>query len=108
MTTGSTENSDTREQSLIESSESMDFIERKSISRRRSRSKQKLSANERSVDEDEDEQETVLNVAEKKSLPSSSSSKIEIIPPNFFARKSSEETTISTNEDLNAVSGQII
>ncbi|XP_011499272.1 PREDICTED: jouberin-like [Ceratosolen solmsi marchali] len=96
------------DESSMGSSESLDFVGRKSTARRRPPSgQQKLSANERSVDreepedidEAEDEQETILNVIEKKSVRSSSSSKIEIIPRNFFGRKSSEETTITTYED---------
>ncbi|KAJ8687887.1 hypothetical protein QAD02_023682 [Eretmocerus hayati] len=72
--------------------------------------KRKLSADRRSYHEEEDdddaedeeEQETVLNMMDKKSKNSLGSSKIEMIPSNFFEKRSSDETTISTNEDMNS------
>lgn len=104
-----TENSDTRDPSPSETFESPDFEKRKPVTRRRSSTKRKGSVDKRSLDdedeedEDEEEQETVLNVMDKRSRRSSGSSRIEIIPSNFFDKESSDETTISTNEEMHTV-----
>ncbi|XP_031776804.1 jouberin-like isoform X1 [Nasonia vitripennis] len=101
-----TENSDSRDLSPSETFESPDFEKRKPVTRRRSSTKRKGSVDRRSLDdeddeeEDEEEQETVLNVMDKRSRRSSGSSRIEIIPLNIFEKESSDETTISTNEEM--------
>lgn len=98
--------SDAKDPSASETPNSREFLQTKSLSRRRSSDKRKSSSDKRSEDEEEEEEEleTVLDAMDKKSRKSSSSSKIEIIPSKFFDRaESSDETTISTNDEMHSV-----
>ncbi|XP_058792514.1 uncharacterized protein LOC131664986 [Phymastichus coffea] len=103
-TAENTETSATKDPSVSGTPNSREFMQRKTLIRRRSSDKRKSSSDKRSEDEEEEEEEleTVLDAMDKRSR-SSGSSKVEIIPSRFFDRgESSDETTISTNEEMHS------